>query len=63
MTVSEILAQAPLLLSMTLKEEKNMGQLPLVPYLFSFLPQKNGDIVLEVRDKTPLLLITRVFEA
>ena len=48
MSVSEILAQAPLLLSTILSKQKNMGQPPLVPFLTTFRPLETGDIVIEV---------------
>ena len=48
MSVSEILAQAPLLLSTILSKQKNMGQPPLVPFLTTFKPLETGDIVIEV---------------
>lgn len=50
MSVSEILAQAPLLLSTILSKQKNMGQPPLVPFLTTFRPLETGDIVIEVRE-------------
>ena len=48
MSVSDILAQAPLLLSTILSKQKNMGQPPLVPFLTTFRPLETGDIVIEV---------------
>ena len=48
MSVSDILAQAPLLLSTILSKQKNMGQPPLVPFLTTFKPLETGDIVIEV---------------
>ena len=48
MSVSEILAQAPLLLCTILSKQKNMGQPPLVPFLTTFKPLETGDIVIEV---------------
>lgn len=49
LTVRDILAQAPVLLKLNISKEKNLGALPLVPYIISFKPQENGDIHLEVR--------------
>jgi hypothetical protein len=49
MSVSDILAQAPLLLSMLLSKEKNMGSIPLVPYVINMKPQANGDVVIQVQ--------------
>ena len=48
MSVSEILAQAPLLLSTVLSKQKNMGQPPLVPFFTTIKPLETGDIVIEV---------------
>lgn len=47
--VQEILAQAPLLLQFNFSKEKNIGALPLVPYILSVKPQENGDVITEVR--------------
>jgi hypothetical protein len=44
---TDICAQAPLSLDLTLSAPKNIGSLPLIPYVFSFRPQPNGDILLE----------------
>lgn len=49
MIIREILAQAPLLLAFNFSKEKNLGALPLVPYILSVKPQRNGDIIVEVR--------------
>ena len=48
MSVSDILAQAPLLLSTVLSKQKNMGQPPLVPFFTTIKPLETGDIVIEV---------------
>lgn len=47
-TVEDILAQAPILLNLAIKEDKNIGVLPLVPYIVGMKPQENGDINLEI---------------
>jgi hypothetical protein len=47
--ISDLLAQAPIVLNMSIMEEKNIGALSLVPYILSFKPQDTGDICLEVR--------------
>lgn len=52
----DLLAQAPLLLKLAILENKNVGTLPLVPYIISFKPQSasggsssnNGDLLLEI---------------
>jgi hypothetical protein len=44
----DILAQAPLLLKLNILTDKNLGAIPLVPYIVSFKPQENGDILLDV---------------
>eukprot|EP00596_Hydrurales_sp_CCMP1899_P001210 CAMPEP_0119050542 /NCGR_PEP_ID=MMETSP1177-20130426/70529_1 /TAXON_ID=2985 /ORGANISM="Ochromonas sp, Strain CCMP1899" /LENGTH=304 /DNA_ID=CAMNT_0007029069 /DNA_START=72 /DNA_END=983 /DNA_ORIENTATION=- len=49
LTLSEILAQAPVLLYTVLSKQKNMGQPPLVPYMTTIKPLETGDIVIEVR--------------
>lgn len=46
--IAELLAQAPVLLNLSIMEEKNIGALSLVPYILSFKPQENGDVCLEV---------------
>lgn len=48
LTVRDILAQAPVLLKLNVSKEKNIGALPLVPYIISFKPQDTGDIFLEI---------------
>jgi hypothetical protein len=48
MTVSDILAQLPLVLSFSLMKEKNLGHAPLVPYIISIKPQETGDILVEI---------------
>ncbi len=48
MSVGDIFAQAPVLLNLMMAGEKNMGHQPLVPYLVSFKPHDNGDIVIDV---------------
>lgn len=47
-SVKEILAQAPLLLQFNFSKEKNIGALPLVPYILSVKPQTSGDVVVEI---------------
>ena len=47
-TLSDILAQAPVLLKLTVSKDKSLGALPLVPYIISFKPQESGDVHLEV---------------
>jgi hypothetical protein len=46
--VSDILAQMPIMMNLGIMEDKNIGALSLVPYIFSFKPQHNGDICMEV---------------
>lgn len=46
--LNNLLAQAPLQLSLNISKEKNLGALPLVPYIINLKPQVNGDIFLEV---------------
>ena len=46
--IADLLAQAPVLLNLSIMEEKNIGALSLVPYILSFKPQDNGDVCLEV---------------
>lgn len=48
LTLRDIVAQAPLLLSLSIMKDKNLGVLPLVPYIIAFKPQDNGDVYLEV---------------
>ena len=48
-TVSDLLAQLPLQLSLRLREEKNLGSLPMVPFLISMIPLDTGDMRIEVR--------------
>ena len=48
MSVSDILAQAPLLVSTVLSKQKNMGQPPLVPFITTIKPLETGDVVIEV---------------
>jgi hypothetical protein len=55
LTLSEILAQAPVLLYTVLSKQKNMGQPPLVPYMTTIKPLETGDIVIEVRSIIVLL--------
>lgn len=47
-SLSDILAQAPVLLKLTVSKDKSLGALPLVPYIISFKPQESGDVHLEV---------------
>lgn len=46
--VKDILAQAPILLNLSIKEDKNIGVLPLVPYILAMKPQETGDVHLEL---------------
>lgn len=48
MTISDIMAQLPLLLNFSLTKEKSLGHAPLVPYIINIKPQENGDIFAEV---------------
>eukprot|EP01038_Epipyxis_sp_PR26KG_P004366 gene4366-6177_t len=48
MAITDLLAQAPLLLKMLLQSEKNIGYATLVPFIVSFKPQESGDVFLEV---------------
>ena len=48
MSVSDILAQAPLLVSTVLSKQKNMGQPPLGPFITTIKPLETGDVVIEV---------------
>jgi hypothetical protein len=47
-SVKDVLAQLPALFTYTMTDDKNIGVLPLVPYIFSLKPQENGDISFEV---------------
>lgn len=44
---TDICAQAPLSLDLNISAPKSIGALPLIPYVLSFRPQANGDILLE----------------
>lgn len=46
--ISDLMAQAPVLFKMNLLEPKNLGVLPLVPYILSMKPCENGDLFMEV---------------
>lgn len=45
---TDICAQAPLSFQLLLSAPKHVGTLPLIPYVVSFRPQTNGEILLEV---------------
>jgi hypothetical protein len=49
-SVKDVLAQLPALFTYTMTDDKNIGVLPLVPYIFSLKPQENGDISFEVKN-------------
>lgn len=49
LSLRDLIAQLPLNLRFNLSKETNMGgSRPLVPYLTSIRPQKNGEILMEV---------------
>ncbi len=61
LTCREIVAQAPLLLALSILKDKNLGVLPLVPYIISFKPQDNGDVFLEVINILIFFLLNLIF--
>ena len=46
--VTDLLSQAPMMVNLSIQTDKNIGCLPLVPYMLSFQPQVNGDVCIEV---------------
>lgn len=55
--VKDLLAQAPMRVDLRIQTDKNLGCLPLVPFMLSFQPQSNGDVCIEVCSTTILLCI------
>ena len=55
--VRDLLAQAPMKVDLCIHTDKNLGCLPLVPFMLSFQPQSNGDVCIEVGPSTVTLSI------